>query len=71
MVLGRYQLYRLYKNEFGSNWHFEIPFSIPLTALLPFTVGAFTSFRFRLWHYLAYTALIAAELAYYFAPGST
>jgi len=23
------------------------------------------NFRFRLWHYLAYTALIAVELAYY------
>jgi len=42
---------------------FPIPFLI--TLLFPLAVGPFLSFRFRLWHYLAYTALVAVELAYY------
>jgi hypothetical protein len=42
-------------------------FPIPLlcTIILPFAVGPFISFRFRLWHYFAYTAIVAIELAYY------
>jgi hypothetical protein len=42
-------------------------FPIPLlaTIILPFVIGPFISFRFRLWHYFAYTALVAIELAYY------
>jgi hypothetical protein len=42
-------------------------FPIPLlcTIILPFAIGPFISFRFRLWHYFAYTALVAALLAYY------
>ena len=42
-------------------------FPIPLlcTLILPLAAGPFLSFRFRLWQYLAYTALVAVELAYY------
>ena len=42
-------------------------FPIPLlcTIILPFAIGPFISFRFRLWHYFAYTALVAVELTYY------
>lgn len=40
-----------------------------LTAILPIALGSFHSFRFRLWHYFAYTTLVAAELAYYIAQG--
>ena len=49
---------------FGASGHW---FPIPLlcTILLPSAVGPFLSFRFRLWHYLAFTALLAVELAYY------
>jgi hypothetical protein len=36
-----------------------------LTGAMPIGAGPFISFRFRLWHYLAYTALVAVELAYY------
>lgn len=36
-----------------------------LTLCIPIAIGSFLSFRFRLWHYLAYTALVAVELAYY------
>jgi hypothetical protein len=42
-----------------------VPFAVLITAILPIAVGSFTRFRFRLWHYLAYTALVAVELAYY------
>jgi hypothetical protein len=42
-----------------------IPVPLMLTGILPLLEGASTGFRFRLWHYLAYTALVAVELAYY------
>ena len=49
---------------FGASGHW---FPIPLlgTLILPLAVGPVLAFRFRLWHYLAYTALFALELAYY------
>ncbi len=43
----------------------RVPIAFFVTALLPLAIGPFISFRFRLWHYLAYTALVALELAYY------
>jgi len=46
-------------------WQIELPFILFATALSPLAIGPFISFRFRLWHYLAYTALVATELAYY------
>jgi hypothetical protein len=45
--------------------HFHLPIPLILSLVLPLAVGPFISFRFRLWHYLAYTALVAVELAYY------
>jgi hypothetical protein len=42
-----------------------VPVLIPISALLPAAVAPFTRFRFRLWSYFAWMALIAAELAYY------
>jgi hypothetical protein len=42
-----------------------IPVPLLITLVFPLAVGPFISFRFRLWHYLAYTALVAVELAYY------
>jgi hypothetical protein len=46
-------------------WRVLIPIPLAVTAILPLAIGPFLSFRFRLWHYLAYTALVALELAYY------
>ena len=43
----------------------HVPAPVVATALLPLAFGALSSFRFRLWHYLAFTALVAVELAYY------
>jgi hypothetical protein len=41
------------------------PIVFAITLLLPFAVAPFTRFRFPLWSYFAWTALVAAELAYY------
>jgi hypothetical protein len=41
------------------------PISFVLTLLLPFSLAPFIHFRFPLWSYFAWTALVAAELAYY------
>jgi len=43
----------------------QVPVPVVATVCLPVALGALLSFRFRLWHYLAYTALVAAELAFY------
>jgi hypothetical protein len=43
----------------------QLPIGVALTAVTPLVMGPFVSFRFRLWHYLAYAALVAVELAYY------
>jgi hypothetical protein len=51
----------------GTYEHSEIasPILFLLTLLLPVAGGSFTRFRFPLWSYFAWTALIAAELVYY------
>jgi hypothetical protein len=36
-----------------------------LTVLLPLAIGCRNRFRFPLWSYFAWTALAAAEFAYY------
>jgi hypothetical protein len=41
------------------------PTSLLLTLSLPLGMSHFTHFRFPLWSYFAWTALVAAELAYY------
>jgi len=43
----------------------HLPIPALVTLWLPVAIGPFLSFRFRLWHYFAYTALVALELAYY------
>jgi hypothetical protein len=48
-----------------QNLWLEVPITWLLTLQLPLAIGPFVSFRFRLWQYLAYTALVAVELAYY------
>jgi hypothetical protein len=56
-----------YSARFQSPTWFIIGFPLPflLTLMVPISIGSFTCFRFRLWHYLAYTALVAVELAFY------
>lgn len=43
----------------------QVPLPVVAAALLPLAFGSLRSFRFRLWHYLAFTAIVAVELAYY------
>lgn len=45
----------------------SLPLILSAIALLPPTFGYITGFRFRLWHFFAYTALIATELAFWVA----
>jgi hypothetical protein len=42
-----------------------VPIAGILAALFPLAIGPFINFRFPLWSYFAWTALVAAELAYY------
>jgi hypothetical protein len=42
-----------------------IPIPVLLAVLIPFSIGCLTSFRFPLWSYFAWTAMVAVELAYY------
>lgn len=49
----------------GIAIEFGFPTPLILTTLMPFSIAPFTRFRFPLWSYFAWTALIAAELAYY------
>jgi hypothetical protein len=43
----------------------DCPICCIITLLLPLAVGPFARFRFRLWMLLAWTAIIAAECAYF------
>lgn len=64
-----------YLGSFDAHWDgwihpvpncgLKLPILAVVMALTPLAIGPFISFRFRLWHYLAYTALVAVELAYY------
>jgi hypothetical protein len=56
---------RVYVERFEFGCLVQVPYPLILTVLLPVTIGPFIVFRFRLWHYLAFTALVALELAYY------
>jgi hypothetical protein len=42
-----------------------VPVAVVITLLLPFAVGCLSRFRFPLWSYFVWTALVAAELAFY------
>jgi hypothetical protein len=56
---------RLYYAQTTEHAFGEVPIPLAITPCFPLAIGPFLSFRFRLWHYLAYTALIALEIAYY------
>jgi hypothetical protein len=53
------------KNYSPGENRLVLPIPLVLTALLPVCVAPVIHFRFPLWSYFAYTALVAAELAYY------
>ena len=43
----------------------EVPIILLLTAMIPIMYGSFSQFRFRLWHFFAFTAVVAIELAFF------
>ena len=43
----------------------RIPLPLLITFMLPLAIASFNSFRFRLWHYFAFIAILSLELAYY------
>ena len=43
----------------------EMPIILLITAMIPVVVGSLFRFRFQLWQYFAFTALIALELAHF------
>jgi hypothetical protein len=57
------------KNIWSLRKYWQIGVAVPIpfavTILLPFSVAPLTRFRFPLWSYFVWTALVAAELAYY------
>jgi hypothetical protein len=54
-----------YRSRWPEVISVQLPYPLLVTAVIPFAIGPYIRFRFRLWHYLAYTTLVAVELAYY------
>ena len=52
----------------SGHWSVEVPIVLLITALVPLVYGMFSSFRFRLWQYFAFTALVALELVIFLRP---
>jgi hypothetical protein len=48
-----------------GNWRIEVPIILLITAIIPLVVGSLSRFRFRLWQFFAFTAVVAVELAYF------
>ena len=54
----------LYLGNYGTDhWWIEVPIILLITAMLPVVVGTFSQFRFRLWQFFAFTAILGLELA--------
>ena len=49
----------------SGRWSLQVPIVFLITAMIPIVVGSLSRFRFRLWHYFAFTAIVAVELAYF------
>jgi hypothetical protein len=66
-LLGFYQTHLVHDGDDGSivQASYCLPIPMLLSLLLPVACGAFTRFRFPLWSYFAWTALVAAEVAFY------
>ena len=53
----------LFINQGAGRWYVEVPIILLITAMIPVVVGTFSQFRFRLWQFFAYTAILGLELA--------
>ena len=56
---------QFYLRNSAKRFTLVVPVPLLFALLLPIAIGSFISFRHRLWHYLAYTALLALGFAYY------
>ncbi len=43
----------------------QVPIILLMTAMIPIVYGSFSKFRFRLWHFFAFTAVMAIEFAFF------
>jgi hypothetical protein len=43
----------------------QVPIILLMTAMIPLVYGSFSKFRFRLWHFFAFTAVVAIEFAFF------
>lgn len=51
-----------------NGWNLSLPIALLITAVLPFAYASFYGFRFRLWHYFLFTAIVAVQLTIYLRP---
>ena len=58
--------YRLFPTING--WAFSLPITLLITAVLPLAYASFSGWRFRLWHYFLFTAIVAGQLGWYLRP---
>jgi len=54
-----------FRNRGWDNCGIEVPIFLLITAMIPVVLGSFSGFRFRLWQFFAFTAILAVELAYF------
>jgi len=54
-----------FKNNSPGHWRIEVPIVLLITALIPLVFGSLSRFRFRLWQFFVFTAILALELAYF------
>lgn len=62
-----------WRSEIGPSVHgviLQLPIPGLITLFLPLAIGPFFRFRFPLWSYFVFVAVIAGELAFYLAPYS-
>lgn len=52
-----------FTNIGAEDWFIQVPIIVLITVLLPFVLGSFLGFRFPLWQFFAFTAIVAVELA--------
>ena len=64
--LGAVKFYDIrHRDGLARSTSLWLPIPVLLTFLLPVAIGCLNRFRFSLWSWFVWTALVAAELAYY------
>ena len=52
-----------FTNIGAENWFIQVPIIFLITVLIPIVFGLFSGFRFRLWQFFAFTAIVAIQMA--------